>query len=526
MAAEPRLPMVLVVLDGWGHSDSRDGNAIAAAAPQCMERLQREWPSSLLEASGESVGLPPGYIGNSEVGHLCLGAGRVVLQDLARINRALANGELASNPALRAAMAAAARPGAALHLMGLLSDGGVHSHIDHCEALIDLARSSGVARLYLHAFLDGRDTPPMSAVSYLERVEARLAARGYSPVATISGRYWAMDRDNRWDRVEKAWRALALREGERFPAAVAAVRAAHAAGTGDEFVPPSVIDGATGPAVAGPAAAGRDAAVRDGDAVIFFNFRADRARELTRAFTEQGFDRFRRSAPPVLSTYVCFTTYDRTWSLPVAFPPHRIQSTFGELVSAHGLPQLRIAETEKYAHVTYFFNGGVEQPFPGEERCLVPSSKVATYDLQPEMSAREVTGEVLRRLEAKPRQVVVLNFANADMVGHTGKMEPTVEACRVIDRSVETVTAAVLRNGGVAVVTADHGNAEQMIDPRTGGPVTAHTMNAVPVHVVGRGLEGRRLRDGGLLADVAPTMLEIMGIPIPAEMEGRSLLTG
>jgi 2,3-bisphosphoglycerate-independent phosphoglycerate mutase len=511
MAAEPRLPMVLVVLDGWGHSDSRDGNAIAAAAPECMERLRREWPSSLLEASGESVGLPPGYIGNSEVGHLCLGAGRVVLQDFARINRALADGELARNPALQTAMAAAARPGVALHLMGLLSDGGVHSHIDHCEALIDLARSAGVSRLHLHAFLDGRDTAPMSAVPYLERAEARLAARGYSPVATVSGRYWAMDRDNRWERVEKAWRALVLREGERFPTAVAAVRAAHAAGTGDEFVLPAVIDGG---------------AVRDGDAVVFFNFRADRARELTRAFTEQGFDRFRRSSPPVLSTYVCFTTYDRTWSLPVAFPSQRIISTFGQVVSAHGLPQLRIAETEKYAHVTYFFNGGVEQPFPGEERCLVPSSKVATYDQKPEMSAREVTGEVLRRLEAKPRQVVVLNFANADMVGHTGKMEPTVEACRVTDRSVEAVTAVVLRLGGVAVVTADHGNAEQMIDPRTGGPVTAHTMNTVPVHVVGRGLEGRRLRDGGLLADVAPTMLEIMGIPIPAEMEGRSLLVG
>jgi len=541
MAAAPRLPMVLVVLDGWGHSDSREGNAIAAAAPQCMERLRREWPSSLLRASGESVGLPPGYIGNSEVGHLCLGAGRVVPQDFARINRALANGELARNPALVTALAAAARPGAALHLMGLLSDGGVHSHIGHCEALIDLARAAGVARLCMHAFLDGRDTPPTSALPFVERVEARLQARGYAPIATVSGRYWAMDRDNRWERIEKAWRALVLREGERFPTAAAAVRAAHAAGTGDEFVPPSVIDGAAvlragagrggdaaggGAAAAGRDAAGRDAAVRDGDAVVCFNFRADRARELTRAFTEQGFDRFRRSSPPVLSAYVCFTTYDRTWSLPVAFPPQRILGTFGQVVSAHGLPQLRVAETEKYAHVTYFFNGGVEQPFPGEERCLVPSAKVATYDMQPEMSAREVTGEVLRRLEAKPRQVVVLNYANADMVGHTGRMEPTVEACRVADRSVEAVTAAVLRLGGVAVVTADHGNAERMVDPRSGGPVTAHTMNAVPVHVVGRGLEGRRLRDGGLLADVAPTMLEIMGIPIPAEMEGRSLLVG
>jgi 2,3-bisphosphoglycerate-independent phosphoglycerate mutase len=409
-------------------------------------------------------------------------------------------------------MAAAARPGAGLHLMGLLSDGGVHSHIDHCEALIDVARGAGVSRLHVHAFLDGRDTPPMSAGPFVERLEERLRARGYPPIATVSGRYWAMDRDNRWERVERAWRALTLREGDPFPGAAEAVKAAHAAGTGDEFVAPAVI--------------GRDGGIRDGDVVIFFNFRADRARQLTRAFTEQGFDRFRRSAPPVLAAYVCFTTYDRTWSLPVAFPPQKIRSTFGEVIGARGLPQLRIAETEKYAHVTYFFNGGVEQPFPGEERCLVPSSRVATYDMRPEMMARELTGEVLQRLEARPRQVVVLNYANADMVGHTGKMEPTVEACRVADRGVEAVTAMVLRLGGVAVVTADHGNAEQMIDPRTGGPVTAHTTNDVPVHIAGRGLEGRRLRSGGLLADVAPTMLEIMGIPIPAEMEGRSLLVG
>jgi 2,3-bisphosphoglycerate-independent phosphoglycerate mutase len=523
MAADPRLPMVLIVLDGWGHSDATAGNAIAAAAPPCMQRLAREWPSAFLKASGESVGLPPGYIGNSEVGHLCLGAGRVVPQDFARINRAVEKGGLARNPVLAAALAAAARPGVALHLMGLLSDGGVHSHIDHCEALIDAARAAGVSRLHLHAFLDGRDTPPMSGVSFVERVEARLGVRGYAPIATVIGRYWAMDRDNRWERVERAWRALVLREGDHFPSAVAAVGAAHAAGTGDEFVAPAVIEAAAG--APGAAAPGRDAAVRDGDVVIFFNFRADRARELTRAFTEQGFDRFRRPAPPVLAAYVCFTTYDRTWSLPVAFAPQKIGSTFGEVVAARGLPQLRIAETEKYAHVTYFFNGGVEQPFPGEERCLVPSSKVATYDLQPEMMAREVTGEVLRRLEARPAQAVVLNYANADMVGHTGKMEPTVEACRAADRGVEAVTAMTLRLGGVAVVTADHGNAEQMIDPRTGGPVTAHTTNEVPVHVVGRGLEGRRLRAGGL-ADVAPTMLEIMGIPIPAEMEGRSLLVG
>ncbi len=520
MTATPRLPMVLIVLDGWGASDRRDGNAIALSEPRFMEHLARTWPSTLLAASGESVGLPPGYIGNSEVGHLCLGAGRVVPQDLVRIDHAVRDGALDDNPALGAAMAAGARPGAALHLMGLVSDGGVHSHIDHALALVDLARRRGVTRLYFHAFLDGRDTPPTSARPFIAKVERRLAEAGLPPIASVTGRYYAMDRDNRWERTERAWRGLVLREGDRFPTADAAVTAAHAAGTGDEFVPPAVIEPAT------PASGGRDPAVRDGDAVIFFNFRADRARQITRTFTEAGFDRFRRSAPPVLAQFACFTTYDRTWSLPVAFPPQTIRGTFGEAVSGRGLPQLRIAETEKYAHVTYFFNGGVETPFPGESRCLVPSPKVATYDLQPEMSAREVTREVLARLQATPRQAVVLNYANADMVGHTGMLEPTRIACRVVDESVREVVGETLRLDGVAVVTADHGNAETMIDPRSGGPLTAHTTNKVPVHVVGKGLEGRRLRDGGLLADVAPTMLEIMGVELPREMEGRSLLRG
>ncbi len=517
MGGPARRPMVLVVLDGWGHSPRREGNAIAACSPSFMDRLAREWPSSLLQASGASVGLPDGYMGNSEVGHLCLGAGRVVPQDLARINRAIADGSLARNEALAVALAGAGRPGAALHLIGLLSDGGVHSHIDHFDAVVDLARAHGVRHLFTHAFLDGRDTPPMAAQKYVARAEAHLKDRGYGPIASVMGRYFAMDRDNRWERTEKAWRALVLREGDHVPDAAAAVAAAHARGQGDEFVPPAVVDGA--------GREGREPVFRDGDAVVFFNFRADRARQITRAFTEQGFDRFRRPTPPILSAFVCFTTYDRTWSLPVAFPPQTIRHTFGEVVSDAGLPQLRIAETEKYAHVTYFFNGGVEQPFPGEERCLVPSPKVATYDLVPAMSSREVTGEVLKRLAAKPGQVVVLNYANADMVGHTGKLEATIEACRVLDQCVESVVTATLGHGGAAIITADHGNAEEMIDARTGGPVTAHTTNPVPVHVVEAASRGRRLRDG-LLADVAPTMLEMMGIPIPAEMEGRSLFKG
>ncbi len=518
--------MVLIVLDGWGHSDRREGNAIAAASPECMNRLRREWPSALLDASGESVGLPPGYMGNSEVGHLCLGAGRVVAQDLARINRSIAAGEFARNPTLLAATAAAARSGAALHLMGLLSDAGVHSHIAHLEALIDLARAQGVGSLFVHAFLDGRDTPPRSALPYIERTEAHLKARGYAPIATVAGRYYAMDRDNRWERTEKAWRTLVLREGESLPSAAAAVARGHAAGLGDEFILPATM-APSAPAGSRDASvrdgAARDGAIRNGDTVLFFNFRADRARQITRALTEVGFDRFRRPSPPVLSSFVCFTTYDRTWSLPVAFPPQTIRGTFGQAVSAAGIPQLRIAETEKYAHVTYFFNGGVEQPFPGEERCLIPSPKVATYDLKPEMSAREVTDALLRRLAERPAQAVVLNYANADMVGHTGHLAPTIAACRVVDQCVETIVHAAVEQGGVVVVTADHGNAEEMTDPRTGEPVTAHTTNQVPVHIVGRGLQGRRLREHGLLADVAPTMLEIMGIPIPVEMEGRSL---
>ena len=508
-----RLPLALLVLDGWGAGQGGDGDAIARSGAPFMTRLAREWPTSTLDAAGESVGLPPGYIGNSEVGHLCLGAGRVVFQDLQRINRSIADGSLQKNPVLLQAMAEASRPGAALHVMGLWSDGGVHSHLDHFDAIVDLARARGVPTLFAHAFLDGRDTPPQSALPYLERGEARLKKNGYVPVASVQGRYYAMDRDQRWERTEKAWRALALREGEKAATGLDAVRAAYGRGVSDEFVEPAIVE---------PAGAQRSPAFRDGDVIVFFNFRADRARQITRAFTERGFDRFRRSAPPVLSRFVCWTTYDRTWSLPVAFPPQSIRNTFGEVIAAAGVPQLRIAETEKYAHVTYFFNGGVEPPFPLEERCLVPSPKVATYDLKPEMSARELTAETLGRIEAKPGQFVLLNYANADMVGHTGKLPATIEACRVVDQGVEAIVTAVLRLGGVAIVTADHGNAEQMIDAKTGGPVTAHSMNPVPVHVVGRGFEGRRLRRG-LLADVAPTMLEILGLRVPRDMEGRSL---
>jgi 2,3-bisphosphoglycerate-independent phosphoglycerate mutase len=399
--------------------------------------------------------------------------------------------------------------------------------------MVSLAAERRLPAVFVHPFLDGRDTPPRSALGYLRRLQDRLDQAGTGSIATVAGRYWAMDRDQRWDRTEKAWRALVLREGPRFTDAAAAVAAAYASGQGDEFVLPSVLgtgdrQAGTGVAPGGAATGGavRDGAVRDGDVVIFLNFRADRARQMTRVFMEDRFDGFAPPVRPRLADYVCFTAYDRTWPWPVAFPPRQPSGTFGEVISRAGLPQLRIAETEKYAHVTYFFNGGEEAALPGEERCLIPSAKVATYDLKPEMSAPEVTAEVIRRLEARPGQVVVLNYANADMVGHTGRFEPTVAACRVIDQSVEAVVTTTLRLGGHALVTSDHGNAEQMIDPEGGGPVTAHTMNPVPVHVVGPAVKGRRLRDGGRLADVAPTLLQILGLPPSQDMEGRSLILG
>ncbi len=521
------LPAVLIVLDGWGHSDATEGNAIARSEPRFMQWLGRTYPTARLLASGEAVGLPQGVIGNSEVGHLCLGAGRVVLQDLSRINRSIRTGEFERNEVLGHAFGLAGLPGAALHVMGLLSDGGVHSHIDHLEALVRSAGRHGVRHLFVHAITDGRDTPPRSGLDHVRRAGAMLARLGLGRIATVSGRYYAMDRDTRWDRTEKAWRAMVLREGPVHPTAEAAVLHGYASGITDEFLVPSIVDvGAGGARPAAPEPGDdRDARVRDSDAMVFLNFRADRARQITRAYTEEGFLPFPRPSQPALSAFVCFTVYDRTWRLPAAFPPQHITGTFGEAVSASGLAQLRIAESEKYAHVTYFFNGGEERTFPGEERCLVPSQRgVATYDQKPEMSAREVTTEVLKRLRARPAQVVILNFANADMVGHTGLLEPTVAACRVVDQCVEAVVRETLRLGGFAVVTADHGNAEQMVDGRTGAPLTAHTMNPVPAHVVARGLEGKESRAGGLLSDVAPTMLSIMGLPVPGEMEGRSLL--
>ena len=520
------LPLVLIILDGWGHSTSTKGNAISASRPRFLGSLALRFPSTLLHAAGEAVGLPAGYIGNSEVGHICLGSGRVVLQDLARINRSIETGDFNRIEPLRLAAGQAAKPGAALHVMGLISDGGVHSHIDHLQAIVRLAREGGVSNLFVHTFLDGRDTPPRSAPVYLRRVETFLEEIGLGAIATVSGRYYPMDRDNRWDRTAKAWAAITRREGVRRPSAIAAVEASHAEGIDDEFLVPAVIESAEGSSTSGGAR--RDAGVHDGDGVIFFNFRADRARQLTRAFIEEDghFDRFDRQARPALASFVPLTAYDRSWPIVPAFPPQRHKGTLGEVLGAAGVSQLRIAETEKYAHVTYFFNGGEERTFPGEDRFLIPSPNVATYDHKPEMSAEEVTQEVVRRIESDAHSVIILNYANADMVGHTGKYDPAVEACRVIDRCVRVVVDATVRRGGVALVTADHGNAEQMIDPAGGGPHTAHTMNDVPLYVAGEAVAGKRLREGGSLSDVAPTILGLLEIPLPKEMEGRSLFEG
>jgi len=518
-------PTVLVVLDGWGHSTKREGNAIRNCGPVHIDALARDYPSSLLDASGVSVGLPAGQIGNSEVGHTCMGAGRIVYQDLNRIGHAIATGEFRSNGALLAAMDAAARGGRALHLLGLVSDGGVHSHIDHLGVLVAMARGRGCPRIFVHAFMDGRDTAPAIGVRYLRDLERAFAQDGGgAAIGTVMGRYWAMDRDNRWDRVLRAYEAMTEGRGLVAPSGVAAMEAAYSRSEGDEFVQPTIV------APAGTAPADSPGLIREGDAVIFFNFRADRAREITRALTQVPFDGFARTVRPALSSYTCMTRYHESFPLPVAFPPEFPDRTFGQILAERGLRQLRIAETEKYAHVTFFFNGGVERVFPGEERVLIPSPKIATYDLQPAMSAPAVTDafvEKLRALDGAPAGTtlaVVMNFANADMVGHTGIYEAAVAACRTIDACVGRLAGETLARDGTLLITADHGNAEQMIDPETGGPHTAHTLNPVPVILAGKRFRGMKLREGGILPDIAPTLLETMGIPQPPEMTGRTLL--
>ena len=511
------LPMALIILDGYGHSERPEYNAVANADAPHLKEIFSSCPRTLLQASGEAVGLPAGVIGNSEVGHICMGAGRVVYQDLSRINRAIADGELDRNPVLLDLFAKVKDAGGRLHLMGLVSDGGVHSHLDHVKALVRIARRRDVREIYLHAFTDGRDTPPRSGLGFLRDLQGYLEREGAGAIATVVGRYDAMDRDNRWDRTEKAYRALVQREGVIFESAEAAVQTGYDAGTTDEFLPPAIISVQGDP---------RRGAIASNDGILFFNFRADRARQLTRAFTQPDFDRFARDPLPRLSAYVCMTRYDRTFALPMLFTPQNIEGNFGQILSSAGLPQLRLAETEKYAHVTFFFNGGEERTYSGEERILVPSQKVATYDLKPEMSAPEIAREFVRKVGEKKDLVVILNFANCDMVGHTGIYPAAVAAVEAADRAVSEVLRAIREKGGTAVITADHGNAEQMVDYATGEPHTAHTTNPVPLALVGERLKGKKLREGGLLADVAPTLLEILELDAPHEMEGRSLISG
>jgi 2,3-bisphosphoglycerate-independent phosphoglycerate mutase len=503
---------MLVVLDGFGLGDGGPADATAAAHTPFFDRLGREFPTARVATSGEAVGLPPGQMGNSEVGHMTLGSGRIIDQDMTRISKAFARGELGSNPAVATALEAARTHDGVLHLLGLVSDGGVHSHLDHLLALVRHCGEQGV-RPVLHAFLDGRDTPPTSGLSYLEGVLPALDAAG-GHVATVCGRYYAMDRDQRWERIQQAYDALVSRRGVEANEPLGAIRDSYARDETDEFVRPTVIRG------------GR--AIEDGDAVLCFNFRADRARELTNALTGvrpgQFRDALRRRADVSLSTFVCLTEYDKEFGLPVAFAPERTARILGELVAERGMHQLRVAETEKYAHVTFFFNCGREKPFPGEDRILVPSPRdVATYDHKPEMSAFAVTRELVGRLREGDYDFVLVNFANPDMLGHTGMLPAATKAVETIDTCLAGVMDALLAVGGQALVTADHGNCELMIDPSTGDPHTAHTTNPVPLWWVSTQNSGRHLRDGGL-SDVAPTLLELLELPAPIEMTGKSLI--
>ena len=502
-------PVLLLILDGFGYSEDPDHNAVAHARKPNWDRLWNGYPHTLINASELAVGLPHGQMGNSEVGHLNIGAGRVVYQELTRVELAIQDGSFNTNPAFTHAIAHAKQHGTALHIMGLLSPGGVHSHEDHIHALLELAARSGLRKIFLHAFLDGRDTPPRSAAQSLQRLQDKCAALGAGRIASIVGRYYAMDRDNRWERVLPAYDLLTQGKAP-FSAAtsVEGLQQAYARGENDEFVKATVI--------------GEPVAMQDGDVAVFMNFRADRAREMTRALTDAAFDHFVRKRFPRLASFVMLSSYGDDFShLSAAFAPASIHNGFGEYVSGLGLKQLRIAETEKYAHVTYFFSGGTEQPYPGEDRILVPSPKVATYDLKPEMSAFEVTDQLEASIRSRQYHAIVCNYANCDMVGHSGILEAAVKAVEALDVCIGRVVGAMLECGGEVLITADHGNAEQMIDHTTHQAHTAHTLNRVPLLYVGR---KAAMLDGGALRDVAPTLLAMMGLAQPAEMTGKPLI--
>ena len=504
-------PVTLVILDGWGISTSCDNNAACQANTPTLDRLRQDWPISRLSASGQDVGLPDGQMGNSEVGHLNIGAGRIIYQDLSRIGLAIEDGSFFENQALKKVCEQLVVSGGKLHLLGLLSDGGVHSHNTHLYALVRMAQKFGVKDVCIHAFLDGRDTPPKSAGDYLCQLEEELKKIGLGRIVTITGRYWAMDRDNRWERVEKAYLAMTEGVAQHADSSADAITAAYADGQTDEFVEPWVV--------------GQAGTIDDGDGIIFFNFRADRAREITRALTLIDFYRFSRNKIPQLVDFVCLTEYDESFDLPAAFPSETYPDILAEVVSHAGLKQLRIAETEKYAHVTFFFNGGVERAWPGEDRVLIPSpQEVATYDQKPSMSAVELTDEVVKRVESSVYQLIVLNFANCDMVGHTGILSAAIEAVETVDSCLKRVVDAVSAAGGKLLITADHGNCEQMVD-ENGRPHTAHTTNPVQLIFVDPARENQSIGDG-ILADLAPTILDLLSLEKPAAMTGHSLLAG
>ncbi len=507
------IPLVLVILDGWGLGPEGEGNAIARAKKPNMDYFVKNYPHTVLSTSGEDVGLPDGQMGNSEVGHLNIGAGRIVYQEFTRITKAIKDGSFFNNEQLLAAIRHVQGHDSSLHLMGLLSDGGVHSHISHLFALLELARRHGLKKVYVHCFLDGRDVPPANALEYIGELENRLADLGVGRIATVMGRYYAMDRDRRWERTKMAYAALVLGEGLQAAGAAEAVVKSYERQETDEFVRPTVIVDQNGEPV------GR---VQDNDAVIFYNFRPDRARQLTRAFVDEDFTGFARPAGRPRVYFVCLTLYDKTIQAPVAFAPHDLKNTLGEVLSAHGLSQLRLAETEKYAHVTFFFNGGVETPFPGEDRLLIPSPKVATYDQKPEMSAPEVTEAFLERLASGKYQVIIMNYANADMVGHTGDLKAAMKAIETVDQCLGKVVKAVQAKGGVVIITADHGNADEMLDGQNGSAHTAHTTNPAPFILINRDLNRVRLRPGRL-ENIAPTILRLLGLPQPPEMTGKPL---
>lgn len=503
-------PLLLCILDGYGNNPAVEGNAIRTAKTPNMDAYLAQYPHTLLNASGMAVGLPEGQMGNSEVGHTNIGAGRIVYQELTRITKSIDDGDFFSNEAFLAAVENCKAKNSALHILGLLSDGGVHSHNKHIYALAKLAKDAGLTKVYFHCFLDGRDVPPSSGKDFVAELQDKLTELGCGKIATVMGRYYAMDRDNRWERVEKAYAAMALGIGEHVSDPVAAVAASYDAEVTDEFVIPVVVTENDAPV----------GVVANGDSMIFANFRPDRAREITRCFVDPEFNGFAREYLPV--HYVCMTQYDKTMpNVHVAFKPESLNNTLGEYLSRNGLSQLRIAETEKYAHVTFFFNGGIEAPYSGEDRALIASPKVATYDLKPEMSAYEVTEEALKRIASDKYDVIILNFANCDMVGHTGVFSAAVSAVEAVDECMGKVVEAVLAKGGAALITADHGNADQMVDPENGEAFTAHTTFPVPFITAGL---NKPLRDGGCLADIAPTMLQILGLAKPGEMTGTSLI--